>query len=315
MGNVLLGKRLRERRKALGIKQWELAQGICEPITISRIENGKQNVSLDLLSKILQRLKLPEEWVYFLTDESYVEQADLGKRIESWNVRFQRAGLEERPRIWQEAMAEIDALEQCVKADDTTARQEICRIRVLLGKREGPYSHQETVKQLMDAIHWTLPNFEITRIRDGLYTQTEIKIINQIAVSYIYTGEHTVAIHILQDLLSYVELGTQDWMIQWLHKSMIAYNYARELGVVGRYSEAVAVAQKYRAQCISSGQCFQLANLLAVLAECYYHMGEMEKSEFFYRQAFHAYIIMGDTKNAEHLQTEAEKYLGLALEG
>lgn len=43
MQNFLLGEYIRQRRLELGLTQEEVCDGICEPITLSRIENGKEN--------------------------------------------------------------------------------------------------------------------------------------------------------------------------------------------------------------------------------------------------------------------------------
>ena len=45
MQNFLLGEYIRQRRLELGLTQEEVCDGICEPITLSRIENGKQTPS------------------------------------------------------------------------------------------------------------------------------------------------------------------------------------------------------------------------------------------------------------------------------
>ena len=42
MNNFLLGEYIRRKRLDLGLTQEEVCDGICEPITLSRIENNKQ---------------------------------------------------------------------------------------------------------------------------------------------------------------------------------------------------------------------------------------------------------------------------------
>lgn len=43
MQNFFLGDYIRQRRLELGLTQEQVCEGICEPITLSRIENGKQS--------------------------------------------------------------------------------------------------------------------------------------------------------------------------------------------------------------------------------------------------------------------------------
>lgn len=42
MKNVFLGEYIKQRRLDLGLTQEQLCDGICEPVTLSRLENGKQ---------------------------------------------------------------------------------------------------------------------------------------------------------------------------------------------------------------------------------------------------------------------------------
>ena len=42
MKNVFLGEYIKQRRLDLGLTQEQLCDGICEPMTLSRLENGKQ---------------------------------------------------------------------------------------------------------------------------------------------------------------------------------------------------------------------------------------------------------------------------------
>lgn len=41
MKELFLGEAVWQQRLAMGLTQEELCEGICEPITISRFENGK----------------------------------------------------------------------------------------------------------------------------------------------------------------------------------------------------------------------------------------------------------------------------------
>ena len=40
MKNVFLGEYIKQRRLDLGLTQEQLCDGICEPMTLSRLENG-----------------------------------------------------------------------------------------------------------------------------------------------------------------------------------------------------------------------------------------------------------------------------------
>ena len=56
MGTNTLGEIIYSLRKKAGLTQEALADGICSPISVSRIENGNQMPSSKVLEKLLERL-------------------------------------------------------------------------------------------------------------------------------------------------------------------------------------------------------------------------------------------------------------------
>ena len=57
MKNVFLGEYIKQRRLDLGLTQEQLCDGICESVTLSRLENGKQTPSR---KKMLEKLNVEE---------------------------------------------------------------------------------------------------------------------------------------------------------------------------------------------------------------------------------------------------------------
>ena len=66
MKNVFLGEYVKQRRLDLGLTQEQLCYGICEPMTLSRLENGKQTPSRNRINALLQRLGLPDDRYFAL---------------------------------------------------------------------------------------------------------------------------------------------------------------------------------------------------------------------------------------------------------
>lgn len=72
-----IGKAIRSAREALGIDQKTLAQSIqISPTSLSLIENGVKQPSKRTLSKIANRLDVPETLFYLLS----LEQTDIPKQ-------------------------------------------------------------------------------------------------------------------------------------------------------------------------------------------------------------------------------------------
>ena len=194
-----IGEVIRQRRIELGLTQEELCEGIYEPPTMSRIETGRQTPSRTKLNVLLQRLGLPDDRYYALLSDNETKIADLQKEIVSCNVLGkEKKGLEM-----------INELEEIADPQDTTIQQFILRSKVILGKLENgeikPYSFEQKLEILFQAIHLTSPRFNIEEIDRGLYGLDEVKVINQIALTYSRNDEHKKAIDIYYQLLRYIK--------------------------------------------------------------------------------------------------------------
>lgn len=104
MKEIFLGEVIRQRRIELGLTQEELCEGICEPITISRFEHGRQTPSRNRVRALLFRLGLPDDRYFALLSTQETKISILETEITECNVRFERAFPEDRPSIRKEAL-------------------------------------------------------------------------------------------------------------------------------------------------------------------------------------------------------------------
>ena len=81
MKNVFLGEYVKQRRLDLGLTQEQLCYGICEPMTLSRLENGKQTPSRNRINALLQRLGLPDDRYFALLSKNELEMEALQKEM------------------------------------------------------------------------------------------------------------------------------------------------------------------------------------------------------------------------------------------
>lgn len=314
MKEIFLGEVIRQRRLELGLTQEELCEGICEPMTISRFENGKQTPSRNRIKALLQRLGLPDDRFYGLLNVKELQISSLEKEIVSCHVRFERSAPEERNRIREDTLEKHRELERIMDPDDTLSRQLILRSRFILGTESGPYTPDEGLALLNEAISLTSPRFDLKNIGQGLYTENEIKLINNIAQCYIRAGKHEDAIAVLQQLLFYLQTHLQKIPPNRIHIPLVAFNYARELEIVKRYDDSIQIAEYARKICVDYGHYEFLPDILAILAECHYHQGKLTESAELYRQSYYLYKVMDDTHNRAIIQAEAKDFLGLELD-
>ena len=304
MEQLFIGELIRQRRLELGLKQCELCEGICEPVTMSRLESGKQTPGSNKLRMLMQRLGLPEERYYALVSKNELRISELQTEIVSSNVlRDSLRGLEK-----------IEELEAIAKPNDNQVRQFILRSRAILGKlvdgKVEPYLPEEKLEMLSEAIRLTSPYFDIDHIGKRLYCVDEVKVINQIAGVYSEQGNNEQALQIYVQLIDYIKQHFQNVKQSGGLLPLVSYNYARELDLDGQYEKAIEIAKLGWEACVQYGQYASLPCTLEIIAECYHFLGDDEKSKDYYRQAYYLYKAVGRNHGIELVRSETQQYFG-----
>lgn len=313
MIEIPIGEVIRERRKELKLTQKALSEGICEPMTLSRIENGKQFLTYNRTKALLQRLGLPDDRYTARLNPNEVELQNRRAEVKACVIAFCDAAAEDKLRRREDALNVLSALSKIAEPDDNLTQQYIVGVKVTLGREDGPYTLEEKLELLLGAIRLTVPQFDLDRIKQFQYSQGEFEVINKIAVAYAKADERGKAIHIYQQLFDYVQQHKQNVNSCARDLGLIACNYSRELMINGDYSKAVEVAEQGRQICVKYGKYQSLGGILAVLANCYAHLRmDMESKEMYY-DAYHLFRVLGQTVNIAHLRNDARDTLCLEL--
>lgn len=297
MREIPIGAYIRQNREAQGLTQQQLCEGICEPATISRIENGQQTPYRSRLSALLQRLGLPDDRYFALLSPNEIEISSLQAEIVSCGVHGRR----------ERGLELIATLENIMEADDHITRQFILRSRVLL----GDYGFEEQLDMLLEAIRLTVPRFDLDKIESFLYSFDEIKIINQIGNAYAEAEQHKKAIDVYSRLLRYVQTHNSNITQSTGQLVLVAYNYARELDACQLYKDAIEIADLCRQTCINYGHYQFLPGALHIMAECYHFTGDDEKSRDLYLQAYGIYKATGNERDLQFLKEDVQAQLGI----
>ena len=304
MKNVFLGEYIKQRRLDLGLTQEQLCEGICEPMTLSRLENGKQTPSRNRINALLQRLGLPDDRYFALLSKNELETEALQKEIVACNVTEKVS----------EGFEKLAQFEKLTDPDDPIAQQFILRSREVLGCLDRRYTPQERIDLLMQAIRLTVPRFELDQIEQFLYSRDELKIINQIGIAYSDEGQHEKAAEIYAQLLRYMRKHFQETITSIGVLPMILYNYARVLDLCGRYKEGAELAQECRKACIQYGHYRFLPSCLEIEAECRHFMGDDKNSRELYHQSYYLCKVIDYQVGLKIIKKEAKEYLGIELE-
>jgi len=297
MREIPIGAYIRQNREAQGLTQQQLCEGICEPATISRIENGQQTPCRSRLSALLQRLGLPDDRYFALLSPNEIEISSLQAEIVSCGVHGRR----------ERGLELIARLESIMEADDHITRQFILRSRVLL----GDYGFEEQLDILLEAIRLTVPRFTLEELESFLYSFDEIKIINQIGNTYAEAEQHKKAIDVYSRLLRYVQKHNSNITQSTGQLVLVAYNYARELDVCGLYRDAIEIAELFRQTCVKYAHYQLLPGTLHIMAEYYHFLGDDDKSRDLYLQAYAIYKAIGNELDLRFLEKDVREQLGV----
>lgn len=314
MEQISLGDTIKRRRKELNLTQEQLCQGICTPITISRLENGKYPPSYHLVNALLERLDLPTDRYYAVLSKNESDIEALRKRIVACNLRFEHSLGDEKVQARTEALLAHKELEAIIDKDDMINRQLILRSRVIIGKEDGPYSPEEQRAMLLEAIRLTCPSFDMDDISRGLYTTNEIKIISHLASVNYHTGNYLAALDIWWQLYKYIHKHFQRMPLTRAHLDMILFNYATTLYEINQYQKALEIAEEGRRVCLDYGRYRCLSGMLEVMADCHRCLGDSEKSKELYYQSYYLCKAVGNVRDAEITRQEIKEYFGLEPE-
>lgn len=304
MKNVFLGEYIKQHRLDLGLTQEQLCNGICEPMTLSRLENGKQTPSRNRINALLQRLGLPDDRYFALMSKNELEMEALQKEIVACNAN-QHVG---------EGFDRLKKFEQIADADDPIAQQFILRSKVLLGRLDKRYTPQEQIDLLMQAIRLTVPRFDLDEIERFLYSVDEIKIINQLGIAYSDNGQNKKAADIYYQLLKYVRKHFEETITSVGILPMLYFNYARVLDLCGRYEEGAECAANGRKSCLKYGHYQYIPGCLEIEAECSHFMGDDKRSADLYRKCYYLCQVIEYPVGLQTVKKEASEYLGIEFE-
>jgi len=307
MKQIHIGAIIKQRRLELGLTQEELCEGICESSTMSRIEKGHQTPSYSKLKALLNRLSLPSDKYYAMMSENELEIDRLKNEIIDRNTR----------KLYADGLGKLDLLLPLVSEDDLLLRQFVLRSRVLLGRREEgkiiPYTPDEKIDLLFQAMRLTIPHFNIEDIGKHWYSLDEIKIINQIAIVYAENQENEKAADVFHPLMNYLR---RKFVISSETSStaiLIACNYSNLLCCQKRYERAQEVAQWGYEKALEWGRSGSLGGLLCVLAECLYHQGMIEESKDYYMQSYYVFRALKNISDMEIIRGNIKEYYDIDL--
>ncbi|MBQ9590154.1 MAG: helix-turn-helix transcriptional regulator [Butyrivibrio sp.] len=302
MIEVTIGEIIREKRKQLHLTQEEACFGICDKVTMSRIETNKQTPTRSMLNALLQRLDISDDRFYAAINAEELRINELCKEITAYNVKYEKATGREKQELKELLKIKQSELRNIMEPGDKLTEQFIVRSEVI----SGDYNPDEKIIKLTAAIELTHPKFQLAHVKHGIFSIDEIKIINQIAVAFSGMGKSKEALKIWEDLLANNKNRYENIVPARTQRCLILYGLAREYLIVNNYIKALDYAEEGRKLAVDHGIYRHLPGFLIILAECSYHLENVKKSREIFEDAYHLCKVINDSVN-ERIITDAMK--------
>ncbi|PLT35827.1 helix-turn-helix domain-containing protein [Bacillus sp. V5-8f] len=244
----IIGQKIKELRKQIGLSQGELAKGICTQAQISKIEKGDVYPYASTLYLISQRLGVD---VNYFFDIGMTPRLDYVQEVET------------QLKTARKNMNYLE-IEQIVKSEENNPlfKQNKRNYQLLLWHK-GIYQYM-VYKMTGQAIQTLEGAIALTQPTEKIHSEREIEILLSIGSIYFEEKDYGKAIETYSSCNNYLSL--LPYLSDSTVKTHIYYNMARTLTRVKRYAESVLRCEEAIKWCIAKSSLF-------LLGELHYHIG------------------------------------------
>jgi|GEM_PF-385796 len=211
-----LGDTIRLLRKKKGLSQEDLADGICSVVSISRIENGTQMPSANVLEQLLERLDSGIYQlcrIYYDNDQKRHFQHQASHIIRLYNM--DEAGQKEALKLFND-------LEQ----NEEPYCQQVYHFLDACLLTLQTHDYQEVITKLNQAL--AISNIDIDDFENKLLDPLEISILNMLGTCYFVLEEQDKALKIHRSLVSYLGKQNKDLKSICILNINVLYNLVDE---------------------------------------------------------------------------------------
>ena len=283
----LLNEAMQVSRREYNYSQESLSQNICEPETISRIENGKSIPHQNTYRALAKKLALPEECYFTTIETDDFEVLELHWWLESLIMR----------RKWEEAEETLENLKNMLNIEEKKNLQYINEKRYIIDSECGRISIEQQLEYLTKVLCITMPgvragDWEKEKFWDHYFRKTEMSILINVVDVLLNLGRYKESLILLQHMYFYYKN----------RKETCDLHYRTVLLIVARLSSAHLECEEYdeallfinegiRMSIISGNQRLLsgLANNKAHALEC---QKQKEASLKYYRLAYYCADLM-----------------------
>lgn len=299
---------IKGRRIGMGLSQQELAEGICSPTTISRIECGKTYPKRNELVKLLERVKWSGENCTLTAQIGNPEYHRITSQISDFTY------LENH----EEAEKLLEELEKKIGKKNIFAEQyflnNLSTVRFTLRKKDP----QECYDLIEKALYLTVPKLNKEGWKNWHFTRAEVMSIN--AMSYVceYVGKREDVIKLLEIVKLFYEKQSFKLIHYQIGYGMTLRNLENLLGNIGEYKRSIQLADICIKQALKSEQIGVAAVALYDKGwgmECLWEKESFDKQESlnYIKASYYLNLFLGRKIEYEYYREHIKKLYGESI--
>lgn len=273
---------IRQERLAGGMVQAELAEGICEPETLSRIEQGKRKPNSKNMNSMLKKLHRDRMRISMMLVTEQYRILELEAKISDYTAK----------EAYKKAYELIEELEKCLDMNSKRNQQYIGRKKLMSMHYLGKIDDENYRIQLEKMLLLTLA--EKNDILESNLTETEYVLLNLIACLYEKNTKVEIAFRIWGKLIEGFENSRVHHVFQIKMWELMIANYSGTLEEYGFVNEAMSFCPKWAETILSAGKGMQLGRLASTEA-CIFEKQNDERYIAKFRQTLDLFKLMKNT--------------------
>ncbi len=283
MGIKNAGAIIKEARLKAGLSQEKLSDGICDIMSLSRIENDNAGVSPATFKKLLERAGADGNAFPVFADRKefdvFQNMLEIRYYLDCWQL--------------DTAYEKIHEVEMAGYADNLFYCQQCQLYKGELLLKSHMCDYKEVQELLWEAFRMTYPEFELEHFHNYLFSITEIELLIALADCLVYLHKAEEAYVITSQMEEYLSNTQITYQEKLLLKAKNAIAMAKTLIAMKEYEKAYEKAEEARKISVTERNYPLLHELTFLTGVCEYYFENSEKAYHLFEMCFYSAYAAG----------------------
>ncbi|MCR4736199.1 MAG: helix-turn-helix domain-containing protein [Treponema sp.] len=299
MEQYQVGKLLKEYRKRKNISQEELCGTTCAVSTLSRIESGTQVPDRKLIQVFFERLGMSVPPLDIPMNKTDFERYNLEIQI---STKISNNDYE---------IAELLNLYASFKQQMTVLEKQFYEYASAVYEMRHYYDNKLVLQHFCDAITLTIKDFTLEiNLESYLFSQRELFILNNIAITEYYMGFHKKAIARMEFLKNYFDIHDIAEKEKAVSYKYFLFHLSNWYGTEGNSQKSLEFADEGIQICNRYGGLHLYPYLVFNKGYALAELGQKEEGKNYIKMAFDMMNLLGFKKDLEYGMENVKKTFG-----